>query len=88
MIRRIDVPWQFDPVLSGVGKKDYPFLGHIDPHGVTVFSGFQIPAIIEEISSLSDDLVSELGGKEFLERFIQDCIECAKSRQLMWIVGD
>lgn len=82
------MPWQFDPVLCGVDKRVHPFLGHIDPHGVTVFSGYQLAAVIEEIASLDEQLALRLGGREFLERFTQECIECARSRHLMWIFGD
>jgi hypothetical protein len=88
LVRRVEVPWQFDPVLCGVKKADFPFLGHLDPHGTTVLSGYQLPTLVAEIAELDEGIAMKLGGRDFLDRFSADCMECARSRNLMWFIGD
>ncbi len=42
----------FDPVLAGVDRKNFPILGHIDPYGDTVLNGMQAETLLTEIARL------------------------------------
>lgn len=44
---------EFDPVLSGVDRKRYPILGHLDPYGDTFLNRLQVETLLEEISETS-----------------------------------
>ncbi|MEU8826486.1 hypothetical protein [Streptomyces sp. NPDC048636] len=65
---------EFDPVLSGVDRKRYPMLGHLDPYGDTVLNRLQVKSLLEELSEVrvNPEIVSE----EFADTLVMLCHEC------------
>jgi len=85
---RIETSPDFDPVLMGIKKSQYPMLGHIDPYGTTIYNGLQQQTLISEIESLPQELVTRLGGADYLAEIVSLSRRLMSHRQFLWFVGD
>ncbi|SDT33035.1 hypothetical protein SAMN05428941_2489 [Streptomyces sp. 2114.2] len=78
---------EFDPVLSGVDRKRYPILGHLDPYGDTVLNRLQVESLVEEISEVRTN--QEIISSEFADKLVALCRECLlRPHRFLWFVGE
>jgi hypothetical protein len=77
----------FDPVLSGVDRKRYPILGHLDPYGDTVLNRLQVQSLLEEISEVRSN--PEIVPAGFADELVALCRECLlRPHRFLRFVGE
>lgn len=78
---------EFDPVLSGVDRKRYPILGHLDPYGDTVLNRLQVQSLLEELSEVRSD--PEIVSAEFADTLVLLCHKCLqRPHRFLRFVGE
>jgi hypothetical protein len=78
---------EFDPVLSGVDRKTYPILGHLDPYGDTVLNRLQVETLLEELSEVRSN--PEIVSAEFADTLVMLCHECLqRPHRFLRFVGE
>jgi hypothetical protein len=82
--RMAEGTFEFAHALPSYDDLDYPYLRLVDPYADTVFSGYQMAAVLPELERLHQDKPSKV-----LERVIEMARRCAvQIGTYLWLIGD
>jgi hypothetical protein len=86
-LRSLTADPDFDPVLAGIDRTQYPMLGHLDPYGDTILNRMQVGTLLAEVSTLRSELA--IIPHSFADELEDMCAECLRRpHHFLWFVGE
>ena len=83
------LPRYHDQLVLWPERGSYPMLGHIDPHGDTVFNNLQMQTLEAELRHLLETGPGNDQKREFVEQLISLCVEgVRRPHRYLWLIGD
>lgn len=76
------------PLVSRADRDEYPMLGHVDPHGNTIFNRGQMATLLAELHRASK---ADPSGERaaVVEELLEICAEGQRRpHRFLWFLGD
>lgn len=87
-LRAVDSPYHL--LVGWSQRADFPMLGHVDPHGDTIFNGGQMQALVAELDVI-ETTFPDIAGREVgvITQIKELCkIGTRRPHSFLWFIGD